>query len=70
MDIGKRIRDVLDEQGRSAIWLAERIPCERSNVYDIFRRSNIGMELLMVISTVLNHDFFKELSDEWQHRND
>lgn len=68
MNIGKRIKEILDEQGRSANWLAGQIPCERSNVYNIFRRSSISMDLLYVISSLLNHDFFKELSEEWQNR--
>lgn len=70
MDIGKRIKEILDEQGRSASWLAEQIPCERSNVYNIFRRSSIGIDLLYVISSALNHDFFKEMSEEWASRTD
>lgn len=35
MHVGKRIKEVLDEQGRSASWLASKIPCERTNMYDI-----------------------------------
>lgn len=66
MHIGKRIKEVLDKQGMSATWLAEQIPCERSNVYNIFRREGIGIDLLYVISSILNHDFFSELSEEWK----
>lgn len=68
MEIGKRIQSVLREKGRSANWLAEQIPCERSNVYNIFRRSGINVELLFIISTVLEHNFFEELSSEWQDK--
>lgn len=64
MNIGKRIREVLDEQCCNACWLAEQIPCERSNVYNIFKRESIGVDLLFRISEVLRHDFFKEISDE------
>ncbi len=62
MHIGKRIREVLDEKGKGVTWLASKIPCERSNVYNIFRRDNIDTELLKTISVVLRHDFFAELS--------
>lgn len=68
--IGKRIKEVLDEQGKSANWLAEQIPCERSNVYNIFRRKGIGIDLLYIVSTLLEHDFFSELSKEWKEEND
>jgi len=70
MDIGKRIKEVLDKQGRSASWLAEQIPCERSNIYSIFHRRSVSTDLLFAISSVLNHDFFKEISEELQGRDD
>ncbi len=62
MHIGKRIREVLNEQGRTVNWLAESISCERSNVYNIFRRTDIDAGLLYGISCALHHDFFAELS--------
>ena len=30
MHIGNRIKEILGEKGRTAIWLASQIPCERS----------------------------------------
>lgn len=66
MNIGKRIKEVLYEQDRSACWLADQIPCERSNVYNIFRRESIGIDLLYTISTKLNHDFFADLSEYYK----
>ena len=62
--IGCRIREVLQKQGQNACWLAVRIPCERSNVYNIFKRDSIGVDLLYRISVILDHDFFKEMSDD------
>lgn len=59
---------MLLEQGCSACWLASQIPCERSNIYHIFKRRDISMELLYTISVILNHDFFAELSDELNMR--
>ena len=64
MHIGKRIKDVLFGKGYNACWLAEQIPCERSNVYHIFKRTDIGIGLLITISRILDHDFFAELSQE------
>ena len=64
MHVGKRIKAILDEQGRSASWLASKIPCERTNMYDIFKREDVSVSLLYKISTILGHDFFLELSDE------
>jgi len=62
--IGKRIKEVMDEQGRSASWLAVKIPCERTNIYDVFKRKDVSVELLYKVSSILGHDFFLELSDE------
>ncbi|MBP1542438.1 MAG: hypothetical protein ILA25_09790 [Prevotella sp.] len=64
MHVGKRVREVLDEQGRSASWLASKIPCERTNMYDIFKRKDVSVTMLYRISTILGHDFFREISDE------
>lgn len=64
MHIGMRIREVLYAQGLTASWLAEQLPCERSNAYNIFRRPTINVSQLFTISKILNHDFFKELSAE------
>ena len=64
MHIGKRIKEVLFSQKHNACWLAERIPCERSNVYSIFKRDAINVDLLYTISKILEHDFFGELSEE------
>ncbi len=64
MDVGKHIEEVLRKQGKSATWLATQIPCERTNVYNIFKRKSLDVRLLMRISEVLNYDFFQELSEE------
>lgn len=64
MHIGKHIQEIMKQQGRSASWLAKNIPCERSNVYYIYERNTIDTELLERICKLLNHDFFKEFSDE------
>ena len=64
MNIGKRIEEILRKQGKSAAWLATQIPCERTNVYNIFKRKSLDVRLLMRISVILEYDFFKELSEE------
>ncbi|MEE1092542.1 MAG: XRE family transcriptional regulator [Prevotella sp.] len=64
MHIGNRIQEVMLSKEKSARWLAEQIPCERTNIYKIFRRGSIDTKLLKRISVILEHDFFKELSAE------
>lgn len=70
MHIGNRIKEVLVEQGRTAVWLAAQIPCERSNVYHIFRREDISVVLLYKISKILNYNFFEEISEDIQKELD
>lgn len=43
---------------------ADKICCQRNNVYDIFRRSKIDIILLKRISEVLNHNFFQDLAND------
>lgn len=64
MKIGQRVKEVLFSQSHSAKWLSEQIPCERTNVYDIFKRADMNVALLARICVILDHDFFAELSEE------
>lgn len=64
MHVGKKIKETLRNDGRSARWLADNIPCERTNVYNIFHRESVDTRLLQRISEVMQHDFFSDLSAE------
>lgn len=57
--IGQLIQSELRRQGRGVTWFAAQICCERTNVYTIFKRKSIDTELLLRISQVLDHDFFR-----------
>ena len=61
---GMLTEEQVRKQGRSVSWLAKQLSCHRTNIYDIFRRSNIDIVLLHRLSVLLDYDFFKELSDE------
>ena len=45
--------------------LAKEINCERTNVYNIFARKDINTGLLTKLGIILEHNFFKELSDDF-----
>ena len=64
MHIGEAIKQELERQDKTVVWLAEQIPCHRTHVYRIFEKSSIDTQLLMRISDVLNHDFFFDHSIE------
>lgn len=65
--IGKLIEEELHRQERTVTWFAKKLYCERTNVYNIFKRQSIDTELLLRISVILNRDFFiyyqKEIED-------
>ncbi|MDR1667025.1 MAG: XRE family transcriptional regulator [Bacteroidales bacterium] len=61
--IGKRIRQRLKEDRRSAAWLAEQLHCDRTNVYKLYGKSHIDVEQLLRISLALRFDFFQCYSD-------
>ena len=56
--IGKEIKAELLRQERGVSWLAEMLHCDRTNVYDIFKREGIDTRLLERISIILNRNFF------------
>ena len=64
--IGQLILQVLKERHKSAKWLAKQIPCDRSNIYNIFQRDNINTNLLYRICLILDYDFFADLSKAYR----
>ena len=58
LHIGKEIECELRRQGRGATWFAQRLHCDRTNVYNIFKREGIDTILLQRISAVLKRNFF------------
>ncbi len=62
--IGSIIKDKFDEMGLSVSWFSKQLCCDRTNVYSIFKRESIDTALLVKISSILNHDFFKYYSND------
>ena len=62
--IGSIIKKRFDEQGLSASWFAKQLCCDRTNIYSIFKRESIDTILLVKISIILKHDFFKYYSND------
>lgn len=56
--IGKEIKAELERQERGVTWLADKLHCDRTNVYDIFKREGIDTRLLERISVILHRNFF------------
>lgn len=58
--IGLMIKEECRRQHMSVATLAEKICCARANVYNIFKRRNIDIALLALISKVLHRNFVLE----------
>nr|WP_077154714.1 hypothetical protein [Bacteroides bouchesdurhonensis] len=67
--IGKLIEKEVYKQNISISWFAQKLYCDRTNIYKIFNRQSIDTELLLRISKILKYDFFlyyqKELSGRY-----
>ena len=63
LHIGNIIKTDMHNQGRRAAWLAQRLHCDKSNIYKIYSRKNIDIQLLTKISKELDKDYFKIISD-------
>ena len=61
LHIGQLVKAVFDKSGMSVAEFARQINCERTNVYTIFRRRTIDVELLVRISYILNHNFLDDI---------
>lgn len=64
--IGQLIEAELHRQERSVTWFANKLYCDRTNVYSIFKRKSIDTELLLRISYILNHNFFSYYFSEFE----
>jgi predicted transcriptional regulator len=60
-NIGTEIHRKFKESGMTAVTFAERLNISRENVYSIFRRKKIDVDMLKRISSVLGYDFISLL---------
>ena len=66
--IGQIIRQVVAKKGIKVSWLAQQLGCHRNNVYLIFSRRWIDTDTLMKLATLLDHDFFADLSKHYRNQ--
>ena len=58
--IGAIVKEVFDNSGLTVTELARKLHYERSNIYAIFNRKTIDVELLASLSVILNHNFLED----------
>lgn len=67
--IGEEIKKIFELKNLSVSEFSRRINKSRENVYDIFTRQTIDTGLLMIISNVLDYNFFLLYSEKYQNNN-
>ena len=66
--VGNLIKNKLEEDGLSVIWLSKMIHCKRNNIYDILNnRASIDTERLLRICIALKVNFFVYYSDLYEN---
>lgn len=63
--IGSIIKNVMEERGMSVPEFAGKICRAKRTCYNIFEKNHIDVDLLRNISLVLDHDFFRDLSENY-----
>lgn len=58
--IGQLVKSVFDSSHLSVSELARQLHCDRSNVYSIFQRRSVDVELLAKLSKILHYNFLEE----------
>lgn len=62
-NVGAMIEKIIRSRGICITKFANDICCSRENVYKIFGRNSIDIELLARISKVLKHNFFEDIAN-------
>lgn len=68
LHIGNTIHKELQAQQQTVTWFAQQLCCNRQNVYNIFKRPSLDTDLLLRISQILHHDFFRDLSSHFKNQ--
>ena len=69
IQLGSIIKQKFQETSITVEEFAEKINCERTTVYDVFKRKSVDSELLIKISEALNFDFYNEIYFNKQTNN-
>lgn len=66
--VGELVAEVMYQQHISKQDFADAICTDRSNVYRILKKDSIETNQLFRYSKELNHNFFKDLAEEFENR--
>ncbi|MDO4462239.1 MAG: helix-turn-helix domain-containing protein [Bacteroidia bacterium] len=63
--IGELVKAQFEKRGCTVSWLARQLNCDRSNIYDIFKRGSVDTNRLYDICKALDYNFFAILADNF-----
>ena len=64
--IGALVKKFVKENNINASELARKLGKTRQNLYDLYKRDDIGVKELLSISKVLNHNFLADIQKDKQ----
>ena len=67
LHIGKMIKSFVREKPINDVDFAKMIGKSRQNIYDLYNRNDVNVKLLLTISEVLQHNFFKDIYHDKSH---
>jgi hypothetical protein len=67
--IGKLIQSFVKENHINSAQLARDIRKTRQNIYDLYKRDDVEVKLLLSISEVLKHNFFEDIYPSKENTN-
>ena len=62
-DLGEVLREAVSKSNLSITGICSQLKRERSWLYYQFRRKNIPIEILLMIGTVIRHDFTEDVPE-------
>ncbi|MBR4390541.1 MAG: hypothetical protein IKT08_00330 [Bacteroidales bacterium] len=60
--VGHMLELEMLRQDKKVAWLAREVNREKSSIYKMFARNSLDVWMLIRISQLLKHDFFKDIS--------
>jgi predicted transcriptional regulator len=60
--IGQLIKKVVRESNIKDVDFAKKISKSKQNVYDLYKRNDVEVKLLLTVSQALDYDFFQHFS--------
>ena len=68
--IGKLVQSFVKENHINSAQLARDICKTRQNMYDLYKRDDVEVKLLLSISEALKHNFFEDIYPNKKNSND